>query len=47
MEMPTTPPAANDSPTLLTPRKIILQVTGWLAGIALLSWVILGRFKEG
>ena len=47
MEMPTTPPAANDSPTLLTPRKIILQVIGWLAGIALLSWVIWGASKKG
>lgn len=31
----------------LTPRKIALQVIGWLAGIALLAWVIHGAVQQG
>jgi hypothetical protein len=42
------PQEANDTPpTLLTPRKIILQLIGWLIGVALLTWVIWGASRGG
>lgn len=32
---------------LLTPRKILVQVLGWLIGLALLLWVIRGAIEKG
>lgn len=37
----------TDQIRLLTPRKIIIQVIAWLAGLALLAWIIWGAVEQG
>lgn len=38
---------ATEPRSLLSPRKIALQVIFWLLGLALLAWVITGAFDRG
>jgi hypothetical protein len=36
-----------DQKSLLTPRKVMFQVILWLAGLALLAWIVMGAFGKG
>jgi hypothetical protein len=39
--------SSEQARSLLSPRKIVLQVVAWLGGLALLAWVIHGAMQSG
>ncbi len=41
------PKTNDDAASLMTPRKLLLQLTGFAVGVALLAWIIVKAIEEG